>query len=503
MSRRACVAVPPIEDFYFTPHRFSALGARIVAGMLQRAGWEVSLLLFPGLQRAGRELPLPSWLQHLKPSLLPGEQGPLAYFSRYRRFGPDIGRCAEMVLSTSPDVVFISLFAYAYADSALSLAQELKRLRPGIRIVAGGAGASVAPWRFGEPASGVDELLRGEAEVSLREWIGGVGRTIEPEVEAAVAVQSAARHASRARRATLQLTTMLTRGCPKRCSFCANHLCHGRSFRRIPAERVIAAFENLPAPIGDARVAVNFEDDNILFARTYFFDMLNRLRRLYGNPRFTAENGLDYERLDAATVQHLVELGFEQFNLSLATVDPQLLEHNHRQARPGQLKEALRAIDSFGKPAVTYFICGLPGDRRESVVENLLFMAAMPTRSGISLFYPVPGLPGFDDPDLFRHVPAGLCAGSSAHPWSGSLTTAQMVTAFRLSRLVNLIHEAKKGTLAADGRELLEEVRRRRELLTVQKSGGTTRTIRPPEIDGEMERLFFEALGSINKCVDK
>lgn len=488
MTRRACIVAPPVEDFYFTPHRFSSLGARIVADMLRRAGWEVSLLLLPAAENGTGELPLPSWLKHLQPSILSGERGPLAFFSRYRRFGPDIARCAAMVLETTPEVVFLAVFAFAYADSALALARELKRLRPRLHIVAGGAGATVAPWYFTASGSGVDEILAGEAELSLRNWIDG--SEVEGEIEAAIA-QLPDRRAFR-------VTTMLTRGCPKRCSFCANHLCHGRSFRRIPAERAMAAFESLADPPPGARVSINFEDDNVLYARSYFFDLLSRLRRRYGNPRFSAENGLDYQRLDEETVRHLVDLGFEQFNLSLGTVDPQLLELNRRHARPERLREALFAIDSLGKPAVTYFICGLPGDSTASVVDSLLFIAGLPTRSGISLFYPVPGLPGFEAPEQFRSHPAGLCAGSSAYPWSGSLTTAQMVTAFRLSRLVNLVHAAQNPRKPAPGAgELLEEVRSRRELLTIRKSGATTRTVRPPAVDQEMERRFFEGAGPL------
>jgi len=506
--RTACVVVPPITDFYFTPHRFSALGARIAAEILRRAGWDVTLLIFPTMGRfvRGKPLPLPPWLTYLDEVLLPGERGPLSFFTHLKRFGPPMEYCADMILSMSPSVVFVSLFAFAYADSAKELAATLKRKNPGQHIVIGGAGATVAPWYFREDGSAIDEIIGGEAELSLREWTGSDRDTREsrnPEIALAVVggrgrssdfsqptgVGSADTAAERA--GTIAVTTVLSRGCPKQCAFCANHLCHGREFRLVPADGIVAAFDQLPS---GSRITINFEDDNILFARGYFLEILGRLKHRFGTPRFSAENGLDYTLLDVRTVKALVDLGFEQFNLSLGSADPILLEKNRRPHQIDRLRETLLEISRLGKSAITYFICGLPGDTTGSVVESLQLICGLPTRSGISLFYPVPGLPGFEDPDVFGSMPAGLCAGSSAFPWTGALTTSQMVTAFRLSRLVNMLHDEKEGKLpqTAPENELLEAVRGQKRLLTVERSSHGVRTIVPPGIDREMEKLFFE-----------
>jgi hypothetical protein len=41
--RHAAVVVPPLRDFYFTRHRFSSLGAAIVASLLKREGLQVDI----------------------------------------------------------------------------------------------------------------------------------------------------------------------------------------------------------------------------------------------------------------------------------------------------------------------------------------------------------------------------------------------------------------------------------------------------------------------------
>ncbi|MDA3898763.1 MAG: hypothetical protein PF482_21700, partial [Desulfobacteraceae bacterium] len=40
---RACIAVPPVFDFYFTRHRFSGLGSEILADLLPKNEYEVQL----------------------------------------------------------------------------------------------------------------------------------------------------------------------------------------------------------------------------------------------------------------------------------------------------------------------------------------------------------------------------------------------------------------------------------------------------------------------------
>jgi hypothetical protein len=71
----AAVAVPPVCDFFFTPHRASALGARIVGHLLRARGIEVSFFDFPSRRPGGAMAALPDALEYLRPYLLPGETG--------------------------------------------------------------------------------------------------------------------------------------------------------------------------------------------------------------------------------------------------------------------------------------------------------------------------------------------------------------------------------------------------------------------------------------------
>ncbi|MDR3200106.1 MAG: hypothetical protein LBT68_01495, partial [Spirochaetales bacterium] len=145
---------------------------------------------------------------------------------------------------------------------------------------------------------------------------------------------------------------------------------------------------------------------------------------------------------------------------------------------------------------VSYFIAGLETDSPQTITRHLAFLAKAPTLAGISLFYPVPGISGFDPPpDTLRRHP-GLARGSLAYPWTGSLSTGQLVTAFRLSRLVNLMKKASRSPWED---ELLARCFSKKRLFTLrpkagEKTGAGELRVTPVPADRELEKLFFQAV---------
>jgi hypothetical protein len=89
-----------------------------------------------------------------------------------------------------------------------------------------------------------------------------------------------------------------------------------------------------------------------------------------------------------------------------------------------------------------------------------------------------------------------LCAGSSARPWNSSLTTEQMITAFRLARLSNMI-KTETGKISPDtnfdsdtAAELHRKIKKTGRLHTLQKKT----IIEVPLQDYEMVSGFIAAL---------
>lgn len=512
------IAIPPVFDFYFTGHRFSGLGGGILHRLLRENGCAVQLWNFPLQKKKGRQLPLPDALDFLKPHIIANETGRLSFFTRYRRFGPCFSECARQILSASPDILFISCFAFCYADSAAELAAAVRAAAPKIPIAVGGAGVSAYPEFFLQNPN-IDFAFTGEAEVSVSAFINAIksGSTGLSDLSFASfsrvpnlycknnnkIVAPAIKKQTRAREIAFVLkktnetgnavyfTTSLSRGCPKKCRFCSNFLCHGRDFRVIPISKIKTALcaMSLTPEETEKTVYINFEDDNLLLAPEYFLNVLAVFKEKFHRVFFLAENGLDYTQLTPELVKTLIKLGVKQFNLSIASTHLPILAAEKRNATFSGYEKVVRILEEHKVRSITYFICGFKKDSKKTIAANIAYLAKQPTLIGISLFYPVPGIYDFTDKTLFDAGPAVLCAGSSAFPWNQALTTAELVTAFRLSRFVNLLKsENRTETESA----LIQKIIQDRRLYTLIRKNRTPCIIPVDHADHEMVRLFFE-----------
>ncbi len=492
---RIAVVQPPVRDFYLTPHRMSALGARAVAFLCGKAGHDAKIFNFP-LEGGRAALPLPLEAGHLAPHLVAGERGPTSFFTSFGRFGPDFGDCAEIIAAWRPDAVFVSSFAYAYAEDALDLAAALRSRLPGVPLAAGGGGPSAEPDTYVASRHGrsFDLVVTGEAEPVLAEILamldGRGGRIGSPMIIEArgrdpagepTCVFAVTEESGTETRAAVSLT----RGCPFACGFCSNRLCHGTAFRTVPMEEVEKGLSLLPA---NKRLHVDFEDDNLLFDLPYFREVLRLVRKRFPGASFSAENGLDYRLLDPEIADELVSSGFDRFNLSLGTAEA---KGAVRQNRKFDLDRYLGVLDAVGRRGVastTYFIAGLDTDTPDSTADHLRLLAGLPTLAGISLFYPVPGIAGFDPPPQSLLLHPGLARGSFAFPWNGTLSTSELVTAFRLARFVNL---EKRKDPPAPWRELRETIRATRRIHTVKKRDGGTEITAVSGLSESLQDRFF------------
>lgn len=507
---RVLIAQPAIEDFYQTPHRLSALGGFSLKALLEKEGHRVSLVNFPARGK-GRVRPLPPYASHLSP-YLQEEKGPVSFFTRWNRWGPEPEIAAEEIGRHEPDVLMISLFAWAYGEEAVSLGRAVRRRLPRIVVMAGGAGVTVNPEFFCE-SNAFDLVLAGEGEslfkaYSLWDLCEAADRDTAPSdgipgaapllrvdgfcqreemMPALSLVRQGKRHS--------QAAAVLTRGCPRRCRFCSNHLTQGRERRPLPLSLWDAFFSRwlddiaLPHPM---KLTLDFEDDNLLTHRDYLIEAIAICEKRWterGYPRenlfFTAENGMDYGLLTEAFLDVLIGKGFRQFNFSLASANRDILDREKRFASPEKLGALLGILKERRVPSVTYFICGLEGDSPENTAHTLALLGRLPTLSGISLFYPVPGLPGFSSQEDTARTQPGLCRGSLAFPWTGALTTAQLITAFRLSRLINLMTSSQAG----DHGELIGRIKKENALHSYSREGALFPV---PHMDGEMTGLFLD-----------
>jgi hypothetical protein len=508
-TMRATIAVPPVHDFYFTWHRFSSLGAVVLSNLLSENGVAASLFNFPMAEKHGTMLEIPGEISFLQRFILPQETGKLSYFTNYKRYGPSVEECASAILATSPDLCFISCYAFSYALESLDLARQVKMRAPHLPSIIGGAGPSAYPLYFIQDPS-IDFVLTGEAETSIKSFLEtflsgtsnfeGVpncywkkdGRPQTPSHTTSTDPKSISVAISKVHetRTSVFFSSSLSRGCPKRCAFCSNFLTHGPSFRVAEISRVRHALAALPPESlsSTKNRFVNFEDDNLLFDEDYCFEVMRLFKKTFGQASFLFENGIDYTLLYPELVNRLAAQGLAKFNLSIVTAHREVAQRENRIVDIDHYEKMVRSIASLRLPSITYFICGFKNDSKSSIAETLAFLHGQPTLIGISLFYAVPGISGFEDVSFFEKLPPFLCNGSSAFPWNNSLSTKTLITAFRLSRYCNLVKQGNKSAIEI---EALRKIHDTKTLFTFARNKRETQIVPVENYDEELTEMFF------------
>ncbi len=429
---RVAIVIPPITDFYYTPHRGAFLGARYVKNFLEKNDFECRLFDFPNKKQ--KKTKLPEELGYLKPYI---EKNDGLFFKEYKRFGYSFEKCKKEIEGFSPDRIILSLFAFAYSKEFLDFARFLKKEFPKIPLFAGGSGISCFPEYF-EKTGLINTVFCGEIEAigedvlkALKGEIEGIVKpsrfTEENELDFIIA------HTLSTKRKNYY-STLLSRGCPKNCAFCSNFIVQGKKFRTVPITKIERTIKQLTLKNAN----INFEDDNILLAKDYLLEVLKMIKKVAPDTTFSFENGIDHTFLEPNFVETLINLGVKQFNLSIGHIDKGILEKNKRPAHIEKLIETVKLLEKKNIPCIVYFIAGLKDDSFEKTMQTIKFLEKLPCLIGISPFYPVPGIAGFENKKIFEEKSPILTKGSSFYPWNNSLTTKELIEAFKIARKINL-----------------------------------------------------------------
>ncbi|MCX7725830.1 MAG: radical SAM protein [Chitinispirillaceae bacterium] len=507
---KIAVVIPPIEDFYLTPHRLSNAGARIVFEIIKEENFDTILIdAFEDVNKK-RCQPLASSLYYLKDFIIPAEIGKTSFFTKFHHFGQSYEELAEKVLNYKPDVCMISCFAFCYLKPLIKLAEIIKKRNKSIIIVAGGGGVTVYSDYFLRNSS-IDFTLGGEAEVSLIPFINflkGIVRKPE-EVPFLGWKEGEKRFYSPIKKFThhseikpiivktnslskkVSYSLFLARGCNFSCRFCSSILIHGNCFRHCDEEQLENYLENLKKENHheNMKININLEDDNLLCDYDFLLKVLKICKKYFPKSTFTAENGIDYRLLSPKRCQELINYGFRQFNFTLGNISSEIMAKVKRENRVELYQSLLSEAKKYSIPVITYLICGFPEDTKENIGESIKYLIFSDTIIGISLFYPVPGIFGFDNIKFFDNIDPQLCCGASAYSWSKNIDTKTLITAFRLVRFINLL-KSRKHTV--EEVELISKTLQKNRLHTIIKEKNKRYIIEVPNMDDWLQREVLE-----------
>ena len=187
-------------------------------------------------------------------------------------------------------------------------------------------------------------------------------------------------------------TILASRGCPHRCSFCANIYNSPISFRSV--SNILAEIKEL---ISRGIRYFRFEDDNLTI-HPHFKELTNNLKEL--GIHYKCHVRSDYLTDSKAKMLH--ESGCEECGLGVESADNDVLLLNEKHETAEDHAKAIHLLKSNKIRAKTYWVMGLPGETDKTLEFNKQFVIDnKPDRWTVSTFTPYPGCAVFKNPSRF------------------------------------------------------------------------------------------------------
>ena len=310
----------------------------------------------------------------------------------YWRGGDD--RVVSIAEAYEPDLIGMTLFTYNAARGY----RLAKRLRGLTRfLLAGGPHPTVMP---GEPLDhGFDLSLAGEGELAIqriarfcdgKESLSSIpglsthdSKGVPPQSIANLDALPYPHEAyksfdlesySPTNGAVIPGGIMTSRGCPARCTFCANYVT-GRVYRYRSSQDIVEEMRHLRHRYGISTFP--FWDDAFTALRP-------RLRELCD--AIEAESDLDGITWSCITPGNMIkpqdldrmrEAGCVSVNFGIESGDPRILKAIQKGQRPDDIRDAVRSAKAAGMMTVVNFMFGFPEEGTDELKQTLDFMVEL------------------------------------------------------------------------------------------------------------------------------
>lgn len=457
LSLKILLIAPPIQDYYDTEIRHFPLGLLYLNAAINHFHPDVEVKIIDFHHGCGkRSIPVPRELNYTRKYFGKNDLSPFSSFYHYYHFGKEFDSIVDEIISFNPDLVGIASMFTTYYFEVQEIASRIKRQNPNIKIVLGGAHASIMSEEILKDGC-ADYVVIGEGEQAIVELVSHlkgdmvigdvsslaykdnsqvtVNQINNYQIETIPSPLAEDFNYSAYRVKDKQMCMILTsRGCPYQCSFCTTHRVFGRGYRQREIDSIISEM-NLYYKKGIR--FFDFEDDNLTLNRGFIIDLCRRIAENFisDKPILTAMNGVSYWHLDKDILNAMKDAGFVSVNLSLVSRD-----RNSDLLRPmdvERFKEIAWLAYEMGFDVTGYYILGLPGQSVEQMINSLELLASLPLSVGASPFYLLPGSTLAEGIAFNRErmIQARLTAlGGSAQ---------DVYTLFIMSRIINFIKTFK------------------------------------------------------------
>jgi anaerobic magnesium-protoporphyrin IX monomethyl ester cyclase len=164
-------------------------------------------------------------------------------------------------------------------------------------------------------------------------------------------------HLPRGRRYASSVTS---RGCQYRCSFCSAPALWGKKHRYRSAESVVEEWRRLQVDFGVDGILV--EDDLFTHHKRRVAALCEALIRSGKPVTWELLNGIRPESVDGPLLELMARAGCTRLAFSLETADKERLRRMGRSADLERVARSVSAAQDAGIGVTGYFMVGLPGE---------------------------------------------------------------------------------------------------------------------------------------------
>ncbi len=463
---------PPVFDFYFTPARGEALGLLYLKSIFSD-NTDIKVDIYDSrVSRKIKKRAFPPHFEYLKKYYIKDESY-FSLFSSYYRFGDSFAKIVNKIKEGDYDLIGISSLFSGYHNNVEKLIARIKE-ELDTPIVLGGWAIDAEKERlfkdsladffiFGVAEEGFYNLVQNLKEKKLNtkneksiEKFNKKQKKRKKAVKNSIFIDNGVvstekkytdnsvervkndffeeipirEHKYYFRKKRIAKVT-ISKGCKFSCSFCAIH--KNQNFRVRSFKSIIKELEYL---LSIGVEIVDFEDDNLFFQKEWSIKFLKILKEFH-------KKGLSYSAMNGITAinllpftQDALDVGFIEFNLSLVSSNT-LTAKNLKRAVFKSPIEKIASITNGKIEIIVFLIAGLPENNPQMLLDDILYLANLPVKIGISPLYLVPDIDMFEKMNLPQN--RDLLRGSALYKFGENFSREDVVSIWKYVRMINAL----------------------------------------------------------------
>ncbi len=183
---------------------------------------------------------------------------------------------------------------------------------------------------------------------------------------------------------------MVSRGCPGLCTYCETKNIFGRRTRFRSPKNVI---EEIRILVNEYNIKeIHFLDDVITANRKFVLEFCELLKNEPYKLRLEVSNGLRADMVNETILKALKEVGLGSVGFGVETGSERVAEIIKKGITKDQVRKAFAIARELEYDIWSFFIIGLPGDDKDSILETINFAIELnPKYAKFLILKPFPG----------------------------------------------------------------------------------------------------------------